>query len=250
VLTPLCTPAPPSMHMLADADRVLSPADNGEQAASSEHGSEIGSEIEDEDDGKGGGEGAEPGSADAFDDMDAALDDAAAGGASGSSGGSSGQDDSSADTDNSGSGSDGDGIGTGRASFLQGEKSASFSKAFAKIMAKPAKRDEAKPSGAVDVILSESASLAKRRVEAAADESAARAAKKQRLEMRKRGHMVRAFSEDTCVRVCLVPCRRVTMERGCNAVASSGMAAAQVLAWGECVRGRSGGVPGARGSTL
>lgn len=75
------------------------------------------------------------------------------------------------------------------ASFLEGGKSASFAKAFAKIMAKPSKAAAAK-AAAADVILSESASMAKRKAEVAADEAAAREAKKQRLELKKRGHFV------------------------------------------------------------
>lgn len=75
------------------------------------------------------------------------------------------------------------------ASFLEGGKSASFAKAFAKIMAKPAKA--AAGAAAKDVILSESAGLAKRKAEVEADEAAARQAKKQRQDMHKRGHTVR-----------------------------------------------------------
>lgn len=74
------------------------------------------------------------------------------------------------------------------ASFLEGGKSASFAKAFAKIMGKGSKA--ASTAAAGDVILSESASLAKRKAEVAADEAAAREARKQRLELKKRGHYV------------------------------------------------------------
>eukprot|EP00878_Enallax_costatus_P036343 GHUV01040803.1.p1 GENE.GHUV01040803.1~~GHUV01040803.1.p1 ORF type:complete len:378 (+),score=165.42 GHUV01040803.1:47-1180(+) len=75
------------------------------------------------------------------------------------------------------------------ASFLEGGKSASFAKAFAKIMAKPSKAAATKAATPADVILSESASMAKRKAEVAADEAAARETKKQRLELKRRGHL-------------------------------------------------------------
>lgn len=75
------------------------------------------------------------------------------------------------------------------ASFLDGEKSASFAKAFAKIMgSKSAKADGG------NVILAESASLAKRKAEVATEEAAAKAAKKQRQERKQRGHAVRVMT--------------------------------------------------------
>lgn len=74
------------------------------------------------------------------------------------------------------------------ASFLEGGKSASFARAFAKIMgSKPGK---AASTAGADVILGESASLAKRKAEVLAEEEAAKVAKKQRHERKQRGHLV------------------------------------------------------------
>ncbi|GBF99622.1 hypothetical protein Rsub_12301 [Raphidocelis subcapitata] len=96
----------------------------------------------------------------------------------------------------SGSGGDGDGDGgprrAGHASFLAGEKGASFAKAFAKIISKPVKGPKAAKAAAAgggDLILAESAGVQKRKVEEEEDAAARHEAKKQRLAMRTRGHL-------------------------------------------------------------
>lgn len=96
-------------------------------------------------------------------------------------------------------GSDGEGGGGGRrgahASFLAGEKGASFAKAFAKIITKPVKPGKAPAAGGGggkgDVILAESAGVQKRKAEEEGDAAARSESKRQRLAMRKRGHLVR-----------------------------------------------------------
>ncbi|KAI8474980.1 MAG: Metallo-dependent phosphatase-like protein [Monoraphidium minutum] len=107
------------------------------------------------------------------------------------------------DEGGSGGGSDGgDGGGGGargrHASFLAGEKGASFAKAFSKIIAKPVKASsKAKAAaaaaegggGGARLILAESAGVQKRRQEEEGDAEARREAKKQRLAMKKRGHL-------------------------------------------------------------
>jgi hypothetical protein len=101
------------------------------------------------------------------------------------------------DEGGSGSGDDGgdDGGGAGRraghASFLAGEKGASFAKAFAKIIGKPVKGPKAAKAAGAGVILAESAGVQKRKVEEEEDAAARHEAKKQRLAMRTRGHLVR-----------------------------------------------------------
>lgn len=75
-------------------------------------------------------------------------------------------------------------------SFFEGGKSASFAKAFTKIMSRSSKAAATNAAAPADVILSESASMAKRKAEVDADAAAAREAKRQRLELKTRGHLV------------------------------------------------------------
>lgn len=136
---------------------------------------------------------------------------------------SSGREDLSASDADEGDVSSGDEQGgrssKGTAGFLSGGKAASFSKAFAKIMGQPiaaattkaaaaaAAGGEAGPGPASlaaaaaaalgshpgdmgDVILAESASLAKRKVEVAEEAAARKEAKRHRLELKTRGHQV------------------------------------------------------------
>jgi hypothetical protein len=109
----------------------------------------------------------------------------------------------SSDADDEGgassSGSEGEGAArrgarAGHASFLAGEKGASFAKAFSKILEKPVKKAAvgggAKARGGAELILAESAGVQKRKQEEEDDAAARHEAKKQRLAMRTRGHVV------------------------------------------------------------
>lgn len=108
-------------------------------------------------------------------------------------------------------------------SFLEGSKSASFAKAFAKIMTRPIQTKQPKQlveaaadattagaataAAAADVILAESGAIHKRKLEEEQERVASRESKRQRTDRKNLGHVVSAASTVTACAASLPTCQ-------------------------------------------